>query len=107
MLRTFPKMIDVAGVFFTALIVYSVLGAQLFNNQHVPPGPYGYQSNNDNYNNVGHAALATYIFTTTEVLGHCRRVCVPVRADSAVGVAPPLTRWCRRPCLRTRRTIRA
>lgn len=67
MLRTFPKMVDVAGVFFTALIVYSVLGAQLFNNQHVPPGPYGYQANNDNYNNVGHAALATYIFTTTEV----------------------------------------
>lgn len=67
MVRTFPKMVDVAGVFFTALAVYAVLGAQLFNNDHIPENPYGYQSNNDNYNNVGHAALAMYIFTTTEV----------------------------------------
>ena len=39
----------------------------MFNDQHIPAGPYGYQANGDNYNNVGHAALAMYIFTTTEV----------------------------------------
>lgn len=95
-LRTFPKMVDVAGVFFTLLVLYSVAGAVLFNFVHVPDGPAGYlvlppplstehvmrhslclttcaplpQPANDNFNNTGHAALALYIFTTTVIEQH-------------------------------------